>query len=519
MANPQWLNSRNITERIYVRGILVLDTPAQFGGTGAGGTTDMPLLYDPRTGTIPLLTGASIAGALRAYLREVEQGFEWSENPAHDSKSHAERLFGHLDDSNRNKRASVASWLVVDDALGKTPDDRPVEFRDGVTIDPATRTAEDRKKYDMELLPAGTTFDIEFELWPSASNGRWWRCCTGTTFGIEFELWLTSDERDERLRALTTALQGFQQGEIALGRRKRRGLGQCRVKGWQVARYDMRTLDGLMGWLRHDESSFGSPSDDIATLLQSSLLEDNRHTFSIRATFALEGSLLVRSYAGERDAPDMVHLRTWRDGKERPVLPGTSLAGAIRARALRIANTVYGAQDSEPPNNAGTRLVASIFGKRVSEHDREPTGSRLVVRERLVENSVIDRVQSRVKIDRFTGGSYPQALFDQMPVWGRSDSQSTLEMELQLRRSHDPTAREDARIGLLLLVLKDLWTGDLPLGGESSVGRGRLRGLHAEIQDGKQKKWTLAQQDDKLIVSDPDELERYVRAFVAWKGE
>ena len=33
----------------------------------------------------------------------------------------------------------------------------------------------------------------------------------------------------------------------------------------------------------------------------------------------------------------------------------------------------------------------------------------------------------------------------------------------------------------MLLLLKDLWTGDLHIGGESSVGRGRLRGHKATL--------------------------------------
>jgi hypothetical protein len=40
---------------------------------------------------------------------------------------------------------------------------------------------------------------------------------------------------------------------------------------------------------------------------------------------------------------------------------------------------------------------------------------------------------------------------------------------------------EKHEIGLLLLLLKDLWTGDLPIGGESSIGRGRLQGIDAKI--------------------------------------
>jgi hypothetical protein len=31
------------------------------------------------------------------------------------------------------------------------------------------------------------------------------------------------------------------------------------------------------------------------------------------------------------------------------------------------------------------------------------------------------------------------------------------------------------------MLLKDLWTGDLPVGGERSVGRGRLQGIEADM--------------------------------------
>jgi len=47
--------------------------------------------------------------------------------------------------------------------------------------------------------------------------------------------------------------------------------------------------------------------------------------------------------------------------------------------------------------------------------------------------------------------------------------------------------------GLLLLLLRDLWTGDLPLGGESSVGRGRLKGRSATLAyDGKTWRFAAA---------------------------
>ena len=40
---------------------------------------------------------------------------------------------------------------------------------------------------------------------------------------------------------------------------------------------------------------------------------------------------------------------------------------------------------------------------------------------------------------------------------------------------------KDWEAGLMLLVLKDLWNGDLAIGGEKNAGRGVLQGLSATI--------------------------------------
>jgi len=143
----------------------------------------------------------------------------------------------------------------------------------------------------------------------------------------------------------------------------------------------------------------------------------------------------------------------------------------------------------------------------------KPSGSRVVTEESLVTNGS-DLVQSRVKIDRFTGGSFPTALFSQQPVFGGDAAEVKLSLALR-----NP---EDAEIGLLLLVLKDLWTEDLPLGGESSVGRGRLAGKQATLTwraAGKETNWELrAAAGDGLTFDGngtPAALEKYVAALWA----
>jgi len=462
--------ARGITGRTIITGRLVLETPAHFGNGDVVGVTDVPLLRDPRDGVTPLLPGASIAGALRSYLREVERGY----GATGQRGDLAERLFGRLEKQNK-KEFSLQSWLLVDDTLGVSTG---VELRDGVAIDAATRTAEDRKKYDFELLAAGTAFDI----------------C------LEF---LESDASRNLLPALATALDGLARGEIGLGQRKRRGFGRCRVTEWRVRRYNLTTPTGLLAWLDDDAAGEQRGSDIFALLGVTQQVADRRRWFHFEATFQLPGSLLIRSSSGVPGSPDMVHLKSARQGQKQPIISGTSLAGVVRSRALRIANTVLGKDKAKelidgmfgPPMNKEETAAA----RAVSAAGRpKPGGSRVITEESIVQGGR-DWVQSRVKIDRFTGGAFPTALFSEQPLYGNGHTEVTLSLTLR-----NP---KDAEIGLLLSVLKDLWTGDLPLGGESSVGRGRLEGRYAVLtlhQDDGEQRWKLHRDGDKLCCEPPD---------------
>ena len=475
----QWQNGRGVGRRIFARGKLVLETPTHLGNGDTEAITDIPLLWDSVEGQRPLLTGTSIAGALRNYLREYESGFGAAE--AGDGDLMAEQLFGHL----AGYEATVESWLMVDDALGTLPDEAAVEIRDGVTIDPKTRTAEDKKKYDVELLPAGTTFDLQFELWLPKEGG------------------------ERLLRAFVIALTGLEQEKIGLGMRKRRGYGRCRVDGWQVADYRMNRVAGILGWLEHRFPE-NAPVKPIADWFNVGDLGRHRgRALRLDAAFSLLGSILIRAEGEDGDAPDMVHLRSWRPGAKgkRPILSGTSLAGALRGRALRIVNTL----GKDPA------IVDELFGRRIQSAADAPTGSRLLTQETVIENGIEDRVQSRVKIDRFTGGAYPQALFSQQPLWAKSLTPTKLRIRLELRQQGDQADAFDAHAGLLLLLLKDLWTGDLALGGESGVGRGRLRGESAAISvDGET--WQIRRGEDERLQfegPDPQLLEKnYLQKFL-----
>jgi CRISPR/Cas system CSM-associated protein Csm3 (group 7 of RAMP superfamily) len=473
MARSYWSpeTSRRAIARIIVEGELVLQTPAHFSNGDRDELTDTPLLLDPLDGKTPLLTGATIAGALRSHLRERERGYGASA----DRSSASVLLFGSLKGDDEGKQ----SPLIIEDALGK-PATFGIEMRDGVGIDPESRTASEDKLFDMQLWQAGTTFPVRFELLIRQGNNA-----------------------DALKRALATALSGFNDGGITLGARKRRGYGRMTVSGWRVKTYDLMNPEGLLAWIeRGGESLDGvTPSSDIKTALGvTALVDDQRQFFEINATFLLDGSLLIRSGSGQDDrGPDTVHLHARQaDGSKRPILPGTSLAGALRDRALKIANTL-------DVNGRAQTLIDEMFGIEMRT-GVQPKASRIVVTETVVQNARADLVQNRVSIDRFTGGAREAALFNEQPAFGGDDTMLTVNIKL--------INPKDYEVGLLLLLLKDLWTGDLPLGGESSVGRGRLKGKKADLTHhslGACREWKIIANGEILTVEgDRDALERFV---------
>ncbi|MDG2616072.1 RAMP superfamily CRISPR-associated protein [Thermoleptolyngbya sichuanensis XZ-Cy5] len=466
-------NQREIIRRVIVRGCLRLESPTCLGSGDADSPTDMPLLRDSISQRA-LLTGSSIAGALRNYLRDYEHDYGAGEA----SNDLATDLFGAM----RRDDDGDQSPLIAYDAISSTVP--TLELRDGVKIDSKTGTASDKAKYDLEVLAAGTEFPLQFEL-----------------------LIDRQADQPKLLQGLAIALQGLENGEITLGMKKRRGFGRCQVSQWQVWDFDLTDPVQSRQWVEYDHWTEGFlpeppvKQSSILDALKVSLdeLQDQRDRLILQATFAINGSLLIRSgQASIGRAPDVVQLKSYRNGELKPVLSGTSLAGVLRHRAERIVNTLV---DSGGSANS---LISDLFGD-VNERAKTAKSSRLIVQEAEINNTH-DLVQNRIAIDRFTGGALQGALFDEQPIFG---GEFTMCIELRQPKNYE--------IGLLLLLLKDLWTGDLPVGGESSIGRGRLQGRSAKIchcHQGQRQEWTIDQVDQKLHVSDAQSLEEFVLALV-----
>jgi CRISPR/Cas system CSM-associated protein Csm3 (group 7 of RAMP superfamily) len=493
----RWETPRDIAGRVVVTGVLETLTPLHLGTGEPGELVDLPILRDS-DGEGFLLPGTSLAGALRNHALRRLLGYGVAEDPSPDAATDTDRarliaLFGAVKQSTHGGQGA----LIVDDARAS---ERPIEVRDGVQIDPAERLAADEKRFDAEFIPKHTTFSLCFELLLPADRAG--------AMALK--------------ETLALALQGFEPeaagdpGAIRLGARRTRGFGRCQVASWTAVEYDLTSSAGLLAWLGADHPSWAkaTPVPRVAATAAGALgvaaqATDRRRRCRLEATFANPNGLLVRAderLTGGEKEPDATHIRSGVGEERGPVLPGTSLAGALRARARRILRALH-------PDDRAATILTCLFGPEPPEDREAPLwASRLLVEERHLAPEEHPLVQQRVGIDRFTGGALDTALFAESPYHGpRVSIDLTIE---------DPATHET---GLLLLLLKDLWTADLPVGGTSSVGRGRLRGLEAmltvdpETPDRSARRWTLAATERGGVVvgegAAREELQGFVRAL------
>lgn len=461
MAGPGKV--RPITARWVVTGDLLLTSAAHVGGRDEG-PADLNVLRDRESGR-PLLTGSSLAGALRSHLADMLGGYRSGE---HEDVC---MLFGGAREQELDQDGGDQSPLIVFDSLAELPADRTMELRDGVVIDPALGTAQEHKLFDIEVLPKGTRFPIRVEL-------------------------IVPEQRHEArlVTLLMAALSGLSPGNIAIGARRARGFGALHSEQWGARRYDLTGQDGWLAWLTSDprgpQTVGANAHSEVGAAFKAAwptarILD--LHTYLKRvvanAHIHFAGGMLIRSTPTSADAPDAIHLRSGGGA----ILPGTSLAGVLRARARRILRLV------RRPHGDAEQWLGRLFGTEPGDREKTLSASRLRVSESVVQDWKPLR-QTRVQIDRFTQGATPTALFEEQPIYN-----GEVQVRLEMR------SPQQGDLGLLLLLLKDLLSGDLVIGGTGSVGRGAVRGT-AEItlEDGARLHVDPAREPDAMTLQTLD---------------
>ena len=481
MANTTTTKSDAVLRRLYARGRWKIESVAHFGGDDTG-VADMCLLKDADGN--PFIPGASIAGAARSFLARMSQ--PWADYKDRKEGKSLKRFFGGDMRQNRSqleKNKDTMSALIVADA-SCVSEQVVTSVRDGVRIAHASGVAADKAKFDVEVLERGTEFQLSLE------------CVIRE-----------GDAEPEFKKLFLALLHGFQEGDIRLGALTRRGYGRGKVASWEIRDLHMGKPGDVMAWLRDD---FWNGSEGKCTLTPYQLTDQRRY-FQIEADFKLRTSLLIRSSSEDPEAPDMTHLHS----NDRPVVPGTSFAGAFRHRATVIASTIGWYEE------AVSEMFGPVHEQQNMGQQTELWASRVWIEEQLIKN-VKTQWQDRVAIDRFTGGSLDSALFNEKPVYPLSLEEAT-EPNLRLRLTLEEP--EEAEIGLLFLTLRDFWHGHAALGGETSGGRGTLCGIEARLQykdsDASDAKvWKFSHINDHMTLSEGDNglLKSYAEKVQGYSG-
>lgn len=105
--------------------------------------------------------------------------------------------------------------------------------------------------------------------------------------------------------------------------------------------------------------------------------------------------------------------------------------------------------------------------------------ANLRVEESVLEGGISDFVQTRIKIDRFTGGTIQGALLEEQPVFGfplhnQNEQKSSIKLCFQLRHFKE---EHYWQAGLLLFLIRDLIQGKIRLGGGKAIGRGLVEAV------------------------------------------
>lgn len=482
----------------------------------------------------PTIPGRSIRGAVRAACDVARQTLKdaghpatqdggafskknwislWGDNSLDTGKSIRDR--GLRSDDSLPIRQSALTFHAVSFPEYKDSDsgDSPLPRRHGVGIDRTTGAASDGALYEHEFLPRGIAFTIRI-----TAEGR-----DDEPMGREQSKGIPGPASSESVKKiLEFIVDVLTSGAVSLGGRT--GSGQGTI---QVIEPKLRRTGGTT-----DSDTLTAPADVLDTLIGQdeegtpiplelggwSLEEPARITinwWSPTGIFVAEDENLTKQRkekAQETDPTANGVTEPLRDpsvpwDEAQLLIPGTSIRGALRSRASRIARTVlaagdelskFASHDLHEQIAGEPNLVRYMFGSTeyrgaVTVHDCLSTerGKRIEV--------------THNAIDRWTGGVIDGGLFTEAVYLGTHWEPITIDIDLRqllnnIEAEKGPeddgttVGADEAGVGsedreqpkpihadyahaayvLLGLVLTELTAGTLPLGSRSTRGLGQV---------------------------------------------
>ncbi len=447
-------NTAAIKGQIVLTGTIELLSPMLIG-SGNNDNSDIDILVD--NAGKPFIPATSFVGVLKNHLNPILESNVSIKDDWH-------QFWGYSKGENSLQSILCCSDLLPEEIKG-------ISVREGVSISREKGMAISGGKFDFEIAERKTQFKLKLKAFYSKENEEF----------IKKVFETTKDEMEHE--------------KVRVGAKTQNGLGKIKLFAPKLYEYKFSEKLDVIKYFKDE------PTD---TFYPKGKFEVKRKEFVIDAYFDIKTSLISRAYSTDPKEPDATHIKSLDDF----IMPGTGLKGAVSSRAEKILRT-------KTNDKKAIKLYEDLFGfvKRKNElkspDDPAAKKSRVRIEECVLDNNKLSaEQQNRIKIDRFTGGTISAALFDSMPLF-RKDKSSP-EKIVKIKMSiQDP---KDFEVGLLLLVLKDLWTGDLPIGGEKNVGRGVLEGVKAIITDGNGLNLTVTN-PEQLSEEDRQKLKKYVTAL------
>ena len=458
--------------KLVLEGKIELLSPLHIG-SGENDSTDLDVIMDSNGN--PFITFTSFIGALQHHL---QKNYVTDDNEM-------KKLFGFTKDE-----VSQGSTIIGTDLFLSKDAKAVVATRDGIKIDLKTGIVADKAKYDYQIVDKGAKFSFKLEASYSSGTNK---ISKETLLKYYFTI----------IEMLTANGNNDEQSGLRIGAKTNNGLGKIQLIDKNLYDYDFSNHKNVIAWLKGDKPK-------TIEIENQKTLQPKQNDFIIDAYFDLKTSLIQRSYNDDPSKPDASHIQS----DKKNILTGSGTKGAITARAKRILNTIW-TKDEQPKLEFIDHILGYVNDPNDKEDirdDKKPKKAKLRIEERELPAYVAE-LQSRIKIDRFTGGTINGALFDSMPLF--NTKQVAQEIDLKKKCTRITIRVKDcteAEAGLMLLVLKDLWTDDLAIGGEKGIGRGVFNGVSASIKF-KSETITLEQGLNNL-----SELQKYVDALVKKAG-
>lgn len=161
--------ARVIASRLKITGRLVACGPLHVGGLG--GNVDVDLALAENGSGERYVPGTSLAGPLRAWL--LEQVDSNSREQRRQWQKMIDGMWGFQTPGEAGRESEgSASFVIVEDGLVKLPAGVIVETREGVGIDRVRGAAAEHNKYNREVLPSGAEITLEMTAELSGKNDR-----------------------------------------------------------------------------------------------------------------------------------------------------------------------------------------------------------------------------------------------------------------------------------------------------------------------------------------------------------